>query len=175
MNIKRIIDTGNKTVVFTIFRYLAGFVFIPSGLVKIQGHRFSAVFVDIHSHTFFDGFFIAEIYWIFFGYCQLFIAFLLFTQRLTAFSAVVYFTTVLSIFLVTLSYTGESLIASIFLLVIGVFLLLFDWCKVKSLFGFYPNFKDLRKYRSVSSKLGVIGLLTFLTIIMAVIIVDKPY
>lgn len=175
MIIKRIIDTGNKTVVISLLRFIAGFVLIPSGLAKIQGHRFSAIFPDIHSQTFFEGLF-NSIYWDIFGYCQLFTALLLFTQRLTALSAVIYFSTSLNIFLITVSYgSNEHMVGSIFLLVISIIILLFDWSKVRSLFGLYPRFSDLRKYRSVSSTWTVIGLFTYLIAIITVIVVDTPY
>lgn len=175
MIIKRIIGTGNKNVVISLFRFLAGFVLIPSGLAKIQGHRFSVVFPDIHSQTFFEGLFNTGIYWNILGYCQLFTALLLFTQRLTALSSVIYFTTSLNIFLITISYgSNENMVVSIFLLLISVTILLFDWSKVRSLFGLYPRFSDLRKYRSVSSTWAVIGLFSYLIAIIAVIIVDTP-
>lgn len=176
MIIKRFIHTENKIVISTLLRYLAGFVFIPSGLGKIQGGRFSAVFPDIPSHTFFIELSYAVFYWNFLGYCQLFIAFLLFTQRLTALSAVVYFSIALNTFLVAVSIgSASSILAAALISALGILLLAYDWCKLKSLFGFYPNFKDLRKYRSVSSKWGVIGLVTYLTTVIAVLIVDKAY
>ena len=173
--ISRIINIGKKDIVITVLRYLAGFVFIPTGLVNIMGYRYSAVFPNIYSETFFNGLFNAGLYWNFLGYCHLFTALLLFTQRLTALSAVIYFSIALNKFLVTVSSgSADNIFVAFVILTLGMLLLICDWSRVKSLFGFYPHFSDLRKYKSVSSKWGIIGFFTYVITIVMVFVIDKP-
>ncbi len=51
-------------------RYLVGFAFIPSGLIKVMGERFTAIQTDNPVGYFFEALYQSGMYWNFLGWVQ---------------------------------------------------------------------------------------------------------
>ncbi len=118
-------------------RYLIGFAFIPSGLKKLVGERFTQIPVSNPIGFFFEALYQSGIYWNFLGFIQVLAAFLLMTQR---------FGTVYITFLLVVASTG---------------LLLWDFPKWKSLlktdnFEAHLVYSQLPSYTPLSILTGVI-------------------
>jgi uncharacterized membrane protein YphA (DoxX/SURF4 family) len=91
-------------VLFTaVTRVLLALAFLPSGLVKVRGQRFTLLPVTDPVGYFFDGFFSAPGYYRFVGVAQLTAAALLMLPWTTTLGAVVYMPIILNIFVITVS------------------------------------------------------------------------
>lgn len=105
-------------------RVLLALAFLPSGLTKIQAHRFTILGVDNPVGFFFEAMYRTGIYWQFIGAAQLAAAALLLIPRTHALGALLYFPIALNIFLITVGIgfrgtpfiTGPMVLASMFLL-----------------------------------------------------------
>lgn len=122
----------NTFVILT--RLLIGFAFIPSGLKKVLGERFTNLSVETQIGFFFEGLYQSGIYWNFLGLAQVVTAFLLMTQRLATIGAVMFFFIITNIWVITVSmkFTGTWIITSLLLLA-TVMLLVWDSHKLKYL------------------------------------------
>ncbi len=105
-------------------RYLLGFAFIPSGMTKLLGNRFTSLPVSDPVGYFFEAMYRTGWYWNFLGLMQLTAALLLMTQRFASVGNLIFFPLSLNIFLITWSVgfkgtvyiTGSMLLASLGLL-----------------------------------------------------------
>jgi uncharacterized membrane protein YphA (DoxX/SURF4 family) len=120
------LHTRRDARVFTwITRVLLAVAFLPSGLVKLQGERFTRLGIDTPVGFFFEAFYRSGFYWNFLGAAQLLAAALILIPRTRVLGALVYFPIILNIFLITVSMhfqgtpviTGLMLLGSIWLLV----------------------------------------------------------
>lgn len=118
-------------------RYLLGLAFIPSGLVKLVGDRFTQVSVDDPVGFFFEGLYQSGFYYNFIGFIQVFAGLLLMTQRLASFGAIIYSCLIVNIWLITisLSFKGTWIITSLMLIATTI-LLIWDSQKFKSIFSY---------------------------------------
>ena len=123
----------NTFVILT--RYLIAFAFIPSGLKKILGERFTQISVDTPTGLFFEGLYQTGMYWNFLGWAQVLSAFLLMTQRFATLGAVFFFFIISNIWVITISmhFSGTWVITSLILIAV-IMLLLWDYQKLKYLF-----------------------------------------
>lgn len=71
-------------------RFLIGFAFIPSGLKKVLGLRFSNISTDNPIGFFFEAMYQTGFYWNFLGWAQVIAALLLMTQRFATLGAVIF-------------------------------------------------------------------------------------
>lgn len=118
-------------------RYLLGVAFLPSGLTKIVGNRFTQISTDHPIGFFFEGLYQSGIYYNFIGVAQVLAALLLMTQRFATLGAVVYYSLIVNIWLITvsLSFKGTWVITSLMLLACTV-LLVWDYQKLKGIFAY---------------------------------------
>lgn len=118
-----------------ILRYLIGYAFIPSGMIKLMGMRFTFIPVTNPIGYFFDALYQSGIYWEFLGFCQLIAAFFLLTQRFAAIGALLFFSIISNVFLITLgiNFGNTSYIAGLLWLA-SLFLLIWDYQKFSPLF-----------------------------------------
>ena len=107
-----------------VTRVLLAIGFMPSGLTKLLGNRFTLLGVDNPIGFFFEALYQTGIYWQFIGLAQLTAAILLLIPLTATLGAILYFPIILNIFIVTVSLgfqgtsfiTGPMLLASIYLL-----------------------------------------------------------
>jgi len=129
----------NRFIYFT--RYLIGFAFIPSGLTKLKGLRFTKAGTDTPIGYFFEALYQTGPYWQFLGAIQLLTAFLLMSQRFATLGAILFLSIMGNIWVITISmnFSGTYIITSLMLLA-NLMLIAWDWYKIK--FMLYPdNFK----------------------------------
>lgn len=153
----------NTFVILT--RLLIGFAFIPSGLKKVLGERFTNLGVETQIGFFFEGLYQSGIYWNFLGLGQMVAAFLLMTQRLATLGAIMFFFIISNIWMITVSmkFTGTWIITSLMLLA-TIMLLIWDSHKIKYLF-MKDNFSTERAEASLptySNLWMIAGLFVFI-------------
>lgn len=121
--------------IFTIFtRVLLALAFLPSGLTKVMGNRFTVLKIDDPVGFFFEALYRTGFYWRFLGICQLTVAALLLIPRTSFLGALAYFPLILNIFVITVSmhFTGTPIITGLMLLA-NIYLLCWDYDKLKQL------------------------------------------
>jgi len=108
-------------------RYLLAFAFIPSGMKKILGQRFTSISTDNPIGYFFEALFRTGMYWNFLGWGQLIAAVLMMTQVFATLGNLIFFFIIANIFFITVSmhFTGTWLIA-LLMLFASTCLLLWD-------------------------------------------------
>ena len=145
-------------------RFLVGFAFIPSGLKKFLGERFTIIGTEDPIGYFFEAMYRTGDYWIFLGFCQLLTAFLLFTQRFATLGAILFFGITLNICIITISmhFTGTWIITSLMLFA-AIVLLIWDWDKLKPILEIKTT--NHIPYRKVSSTWEIIGLILYVFLI----------
>jgi uncharacterized membrane protein YphA (DoxX/SURF4 family) len=121
--------------IFTVVtRVLLALGFIPSGLTKVLGNRFTILGLDSPVGFFFEAMYRTGYYWRFLGLCQLAAALLLLIPRTATIGALVYFPLILNIFVITvaLEFRGTPIITGLMLLA-NIYLLCWDYDKLKHL------------------------------------------
>src|SRR5688500_9859692 len=86
-----------------VSRIMLALSFIPTGVVKLQGARFSYLSVDNPVGAFFEAMFQTGMYWRFLGLAQLVAGILVLIPRTTVLGAVMFFPIVLNIFIITIA------------------------------------------------------------------------
>jgi uncharacterized membrane protein YphA (DoxX/SURF4 family) len=127
---------GNRFLkIFTVLnRILLAFGFLPSGLTKVLGNRFTILGIDNPVGFVFEAMYRTGFYWRFLGLCQLAAAALLVIPKTATIGALVYFPLILNIFVITVSlhFTGTPVITGLMLLA-NLYLLCWDYDKLKHL------------------------------------------
>lgn len=129
-----------KSILLSYFvmmtRILIGFAFIPSGLKKVLGLRFTTLPLDNPIGFFFEAMFRTGFYWNFLGLMQMLAAYLLMTQRFATIGAVIFFPLIINICLITIAmqFTGTWLITLLMTLAC-LMLLLWDLPKFYTMFS----------------------------------------
>lgn len=123
-------------------RLVIGFAFIPSGLRKVFGQRFTLISIDNPVGFFFEGLYQSGGYWQFLGWAQVTAAFLLMTQWFATLGNLMFFFIITNIWMITvaLGFKGTWVITSLMLFA-SAGMLLWDANKLRYLF-FSDNFTD---------------------------------
>ncbi|WP_294283309.1 DoxX family membrane protein [uncultured Chryseobacterium sp.] len=113
-------------------RYLVGFAFFPSGLIKMTGERFTRISVDDPIGYFFEALYQSGFYWNFLGTAQVLAGLLLVTQRFATLGALFFLAILTNIWIITLSlsFGGTSVITSLMMIAV---LILVIWDRHKLL------------------------------------------
>lgn len=125
----------SKTI-FTVFtwftRILLAIAFLPSGLKKLQGLRFTTIGIDNPVGFFFEALFRTGYYWNFLGLMQLTAAILLLIPRTAFLGAFLYFPIVVNIFIIVtaMNFKGTPIIAGL-MLIANLYLFFWDYPKTK--------------------------------------------
>jgi uncharacterized membrane protein YphA (DoxX/SURF4 family) len=122
--------------VFTVVtRVLLALAFLPSGITKVMGNRFTVLGIDNPVGFFFEALYRTGFYWRFLGICQLTVALLLLIPKTATIAALAYFPLILNIFVITVSlhFTGTPVITGLMLLA-NIYLLCWDYAKLKKIF-----------------------------------------
>ena len=122
-------------VVFTcVTRVLLALAFLPSGLTKALGHRFTTLPVTDPVGYFFDGFFSAAGYYRFVGFAQLTAALLLLLPWTATLGALLYLPIIVNIFVITVSVNfGGTIVVTGMMLLANIYLLCWDYDRLKDL------------------------------------------
>lgn len=157
MSLEESLDSLHAKVKQTkLLQYFTGFnrivlavAFIPSGMTKLVGNRFTQIPVDNPIGLFFEGFYQTGFWYRFVGFAQVFAAVLLLIPRTSTLGAIVFFPIVLNIAIITwsLNFQGTWVITSLMFLS-NLYLLCWDFDKLKPVLPFAEDVKhnfDLRK------------------------------
>ena len=113
-------------------RILLFLAFLPSGLKKILGERFTILEIETPVGFFFEGLYRTGFYWNFLGFMQLFAGVLLLIPRTAFFGAILYMPIIINIFIIVVSmnFKGTPIIAGLMLFA-NLYLLFWDYKKLK--------------------------------------------
>ena len=113
-------------------RILLFLAFLPSGLKKIIGERFTILGIDTPVGFFFEALYQTGFYWNFIGFMQLLAGLLLLIPKTSFLGALIYFPIIINILVIVISmnFTGTPYIAGL-MLIGNIYLLLWDYKKVK--------------------------------------------
>ena len=131
--------------VFTwMVRILLAIGFLPSGLKKVLGERFTSLGLETEVGFFFEALYRTGFYWNFLGFMQLLAALLLLVPRTSFLGALIYFPIILNIFIIVtaMNFKGTPIVAGLMLLA-NLYLLFWDFKRLKLLKTaiFNPNAK----------------------------------
>jgi uncharacterized membrane protein YphA (DoxX/SURF4 family) len=115
-------------------RILLAIAFVPSGLKKFLGERFTSLGVDNPVGFFFEALYQSGWYWNFLGFMQLLVALLIIIPKTTFFGALLYLPVIINIFIITVAmqFTGTPFITGLMLLA-NIYLLFWDYKKLKQI------------------------------------------
>ena len=115
-------------------RILLFLAFLPSGLKKVLGERFTILGIDTPVGFFFEGLYRTGLYWNFLGFMQLLVGVLLLIPRTAFFGAILYLPIIINIFIIVVSmnFEGTPIIAGLMLLA-NLYLLFWDYKKLKQI------------------------------------------
>ena len=122
--------------IFTLFtwttRILLFIGFLPSGLKKLLGDRFTLLGIDNPVGFFFEALYRTGFYWNFLGLMQLLAGVLLLIPKTTFFGALLYLPIIINIFIIVVSmqFKGTPYIAGLMSLA-NLYLIFWDYKKLK--------------------------------------------
>src|SRR5262245_31654341 len=140
---------------FTVFcRIALALGFIPSGIVKITGERFTALPPEHPLGHYFDALFQTGYYYTFIGIGQLLTALLLLIPRTALLGAIMYFPTILNICILAYATRFEGTRITTLMLLANIYLLCWDYERIKYSLPFKRSDAEVypAKKKTVSSK-----------------------
>src|SRR4026208_1740539 len=131
---------GNKWFrYFTVFcRVALALGFIPSGIEKVMGERFTALPSNHPLGHYFDALHLTGFYYTFLGVGQLGTALLLLIPRTALLGAMLYFPIILNICVLTYAVRFEGTRIATLMLLANLFLLVWDYDRLKHVLPFRP-------------------------------------
>lgn len=125
-----------EQTIFKLFtwgtRVLLFIAFLPSGLKKVMGERFTLIPIENPIGFFFEALYRTGFYWNFLGLMQLIAGILLLIPRTSFFGALLYLPIIINIFIIVSSmhFKGTPIVAGLMLLA-NIYLLFWDYDKLK--------------------------------------------
>lgn len=158
---------------FAVFNRLAlAAGFIPSGMQKVLGERFTVLAVNHPMGNFLEAFFHTGYYYTFVGLLQVTAAILLLIPRTVTLGAFIYFPIILNICVLSLAVRFDgSQITSPLMLCAGLYLLCWDYHTFKHIFPFnrhvakdnLPDKEEVSRTFPIWFFAGVLGVILFVT------------
>lgn len=114
-------------------RILLAIGFIPPGVVKLRGERFTRISPETPIGGFFEALYQTGEYWQFIGWAQVVAGVLILVPRTATLGAVLFFPIILNIFVITVSlqFPGTTFVTGGMLLA-NTYLLCWDWHRIKA-------------------------------------------
>jgi len=115
-------------------RILLAIAFIPSGLKKVLGQRFTILNIDDPVGFFFEALYRTGLYWNFLGFMQLLVALLILIPRTATLGAILCLPIIINIFIIVVSmgFKGTPYIAGL-MLIANIYLLFWDFHKISKI------------------------------------------
>ena len=147
---------GNKWFrYFTVFcRIVLALGFIPSGMVKIMGERFTALSVNHPLGHYFEALHLTGYYYTFIGVLQVTAAILLLIPRTALLGAIIYFPIILNICILAYAVRFEGTRITTLMLLANLYLLCWDYDRLKYILPFKQSKADINttKMKTLSNK-----------------------
>jgi hypothetical protein len=134
---------------FALFtRILLAAGFIPTGMVKLLGQRFTLIGPDNPIGAFFEAMYQTGMYWQFLGLTQVVAGILLLFPRVAHLGAAIFFGVILNIFVLTVSlqFAGTPVITGLMLLAVA-YLCAWDFHRFRGLFTLAPLTRPVPSHR----------------------------
>src|SRR6266478_3882249 len=143
---------------FAVFcRVALALGFIPSGIVKVMGERFTGLPSNHPLGHYFDALYLTGYYYTFIGVGQLVTALLLLIPRTALLGAMLYFPMIVIICVLTYAVRFEGTRIATLMLLANLFLLVWDYDRLQHVLPFRPPDED----RQVPNKAGRFPVLFF--------------
>ncbi len=115
-------------------RILLALAFIPSGLKKVLGERFTILDIETPVGFFFEALYRTGWYYNFLGFMQLLVAVLILIPRTTTLGVLLYLPIIINIFIIVVAmhFTGTPYIVGL-MLIANLYLLFWDYNKIKKI------------------------------------------
>lgn len=134
---------------FTIFcRVVLALGFIPSGIVKVMGERFTALPANHPLGQYFDALHLTGYYYTFIGVVQLVAALLLLIPRTALLGAIIYFPIILNICILAYAVRFEGTRITTLMVLASLYLLCWDYDRLK----YILPFKQSKQYSYSTEK-----------------------
>ncbi len=167
---------GNKWFrYFTIFcRVVLALGFIPSGMVKIMGERFTALPSNHPLGHYFDALYQTGDYYTFIGVAQLITALLLLIPRTALLGAIMYFPLILNICILAYATRFEGTRITTLMLLANFYLLCWDYERIKYILPFKPSNTEIytTKKKALSNRFPLVFFLGVLATVFSVIAIN---
>ncbi len=162
---------GNKWFrYFTIFcRIALAAGFIPSGVVKMMGERFTALPANHPLGHYFDALYQTGYYYTFIGVGQIVIALLLLIPRTALLGAILYLPTIINICVLAYATRFEGTRITTLMLLANIYLLCWDYERIKHILPFKQSEAEKK---TVSSKFPFVFFGAVLAIVALVIVIN---
>lgn len=179
-NIHSVVKSNKWFRYFAVFNRVAlAAGFIPSGLTKIFDERFTSLSVNHPMGNYLEALYHTGYYYPFIGYIQVTAAILLLIPRTATLGSVLYFPVILNICILSLAVGFDgSLVTSPLMVLANLYLLCWDYDKLKFIFPFNQVKSEVVKTKqtTIDNKFPVkffIGV--FITVLLTVLIVTQSY
>ena len=152
---------------FTLFvRVLLAAGFVPTGMVKLLGERFTSMPVTSPVGAFFEAMYQTGLYWRFLGLTQVVAGLLLLWPRTAHLGAAMFLPIMVNIFVVTvaLGFQGTPVVTGLMLLAV-LWLCAWDWHRLRSLVTETPLRGEVTRHRLDRWELA--GFVAFAVALMA--------
>lgn len=115
-------------------RSLLAIGFIPTGMVKLLGYRFTSMSVESDLGAFFEVLYQSGLYWQFLGFTQILAGLLVLLPATSAVGALLFLGIMTNIFIITLSYYfAYTPVITFLMLTATIWLILWDYHRFRSL------------------------------------------
>jgi uncharacterized membrane protein YphA (DoxX/SURF4 family) len=165
---------------FTVFNRIAlAAGFLPAGFVKIMGERFTALSNNHPMGQYLEALFHTGYYYPFIGVVQVTAAVLLLIPRTATLGVILYFPVILNICILSHSVRFDgSLLSSPLMVLACLYLLCWDYDKIKYVLPFYPSAiaTDAPKPQAISNKFPVkFFAAAFAAVVLLVVLITNVY
>jgi len=167
---------GNKWFhYFTIFcRIILALGFIPSGIVKIMGERFTALSVNHPLGHYLEALHLTGYYYTSIGILQVTAALLLLIPRTALLGAIIYFPVILNICILAYAVRFEGTRITSLMVLANLYLLCWDYDRLKYILPFkqLKEGSDAAKKQTSSNKLPLVFFGCVFAIVASVILIN---
>ncbi len=158
---------------FTVFcRIVLALGFIISGIVKIKGERFTALSANHPLGHYFDALHQTGYYYTFIGLGQAIAALLLLIPRTALLGAIIYFPIILNICVLAYATRFEGTRITTIMLLANLYLLFWDYEKLKYILPFKQSKADANKKKTLSNKFPFVFFGSVFATVVSVIVIN---
>lgn len=161
---------------FTVFcRIVLALGFIPSGMVKIMGERFTALSVNHPLGHYLEALYYTGYYYTFIGVLQVMVAVLLLIPRTSFLGAVIYFPIILNICVLAYAIRFEGTRITTLMVLACLYLLCWDYDRLKSILPYKQSKgKDgITKKKTLNNKFPVMFFSCVFVTVVSVIVINQ--
>ena len=158
---------------FAVFcRVALALGFIPSGIVKVMGERFTGLPSNHPLGHYFDALYLTGFYYRFIGVCQLAVALLLLIPRTALLGAILYFPIILNICVLAYATRFEGTRIATLMLLANLYLLCWDYARLKYILPLASSSAVGKTPHQMSRKFPFVFFGCVVAVIAAVIVIN---